>query len=396
MIVVGGTYLEHCETPHERTLRGSGLRAAAALRSVEPDVRLVTAIDERTHEEAEFVFGGFGLEAEVVRRTEPVSFRYFTPISPPVIGGRLSRFDELEATDEAALVFGMIEGQPTVSAQTLVYDPQQPLDLAALNLERFSYGRLAIVANAGETRALGHNEHVPTAARNLLGSSGAEVVVTKRAARGALVTTVDGQLEVGLYPTPSVWPIGSGDVFAAGFASAWIRGAAPANAARIGSLAASCWCGTRSLDIPQELFEGNSTAIYLKPAPARIYLGGPFFNLGQRWLVELVREALRSLGGEVFSPLHDVGSGAEEVAKADLDGLNSCGSMLALLDDDDPGTLFEAGWATSHGIPIVGYAERPNPEASKMLLGTGAELHDDLSSAVYRSIWAAMGMPLSA
>jgi pfkB family carbohydrate kinase/Nucleoside 2-deoxyribosyltransferase len=395
VIIVGGTYFEHCETPPERTLRGSGLRAAAALRNVDPDVRLVTAIDAQTKEEAEFVLGGFDLEAAVVTRTEPVSFRYFTPISPPVIGGRLSAFDELKATGETALVFGMIEGEPTVSAETLVYDPQQPLDLAALDLERFTYERLAIVTNAGEARALGHDEDVPTAARNLFEHADAEVVVTKRAARGALVTTADGQHEVGPYPTHSVWPIGSGDVFAAGFAWAWARGDAPAEAARVGSLVASFWCETRSLDIPQGLFEGSSAATYLEPLPARIYLGGPFFNLGQRWLVELVREALRSLGGEVFSPLHDVGSGAEEVAKADLDGLDSCGSMLALLDEDDPGTLFEAGWATSHGIPIVGYAERLNPEACKMLLGTGAELHDDLSSAVYRSIWAAMGMRLS-
>jgi hypothetical protein len=41
----------------------------------------------------------------------------------------------------------------------------------------------------------------------------------------------------------------------------------------------------------------------------------------------------------------------------------------------------------------VGYTEQPNPEASKMLLGTGAELHEDISTAIYRSIWAAMGMP---
>jgi hypothetical protein len=395
VIVAGGTYLEECANPYDRSLRGSGVRAAAALREVDPDVRLATAVDDGSDEEAEFVFGGFGLATEVVPRTGPVSFSYFTPVSPPVISGRLSRFDELRAEGEAALVFGMIEGKPEVTAKTLVYDPQQPLDLAALDLGRFRFERLAIVANAGETRSLGRDRSVEQAARNLLAGSGADVVVTKRAARGALVTTASGQEGIGPYPTERVWPIGSGDVFAAGFAWAWTSGAAPLDAARAGSRAASHWCGTRTLPLPRQLFGGDGDVSHLEPVPARVYLGGPFFNLGERWLVDLVRDALRSLGSEVFSPLHDVGPGESEVAKADLEGLDTCGAMLALLDHGDPGTLFEAGWAASHAIPIISYAEQPNQEASKMLLGTGAELHEDISTAIYRSIWAAMGMPLA-
>jgi nucleoside 2-deoxyribosyltransferase len=395
VIVVGGTYLEECTNPSDRSLRGSGVRAAAALRDVDPGVRLVTAVDDHMSEEAEFVIGGFSLDTEVVQRSGPVSFTYFTPVSPPVIGGRLSHFEALHAEGENALVFGMIEGQPSVTANALVYDPQQPLDLAGLDLSRFQFERLAIVANAGETRSLGRAQDLGDAARNLLGNSGAEVVITKRAARGALVTTTEHQEEIGPYPTAQVWPIGSGDVFAGGFAWAWTNGAAPVEAARAGSLAASHWCGGRTLPLPNRLFEADGRASSLEPCPARVYLGGPFFNLSERWLVELVRDALRSFGVEVFSPLHDVGHGDSGVADADLHGLDSCGSMLALLDHDDPGTVFEAGWATAHDIPIIGYAEKVNSEASKMLVGTGAELHDDLSTAIYRSIWAAMGMALS-
>ncbi len=92
----------------------------------------------------------------------------------------------------------------------------------------------------------------------------------------------------------------------------------------------------------------------------------------------------------MFSPAHDVGAGGDEVARTDLDGLEGCQSMLALLDGDDPGTIFEAGWARSRDLPVVGFAEHPDAEGSKMLRGTGAEIHEDLATAVYRAIWAGM------
>jgi nucleoside 2-deoxyribosyltransferase len=77
------------------------------------------------------------------------------------------------------------------------------------------------------------------------------------------------------------------------------------------------------------------------------------------------------------------------VAQKDLDGLNECDAMLALIDDDDPGTIFEAGYATSMGIPIVGYGEQGNADGRKMLRGSGASLYTDLSTAVYQAVWAA-------
>ena len=65
---------------------------------------------------------------------------------------------------------------------------------------------------------------------------------------------------------------------------------------------------------------------------ASVYLAGPFFNMGARWLVEQAREALRQQPVAVFSPFHDVGLGlAESVVPADIEALDRCSAVLALL-----------------------------------------------------------------
>ncbi|WP_236961022.1 nucleoside 2-deoxyribosyltransferase [Methylobacterium durans] len=123
-----------------------------------------------------------------------------------------------------------------------------------------------------------------------------------------------------------------------------------------------------------------------------IYLAGPFFDLAQRWLVEEALERLQALGAPVFSPLHEVGMGrpAQETATADLEGLDRCAAVLALLDGADPGTLFEVGYARAHGKPVVVLAERVEDLHLTMLAGSGCAVVRDLTSALYRTVWAAM------
>jgi nucleoside 2-deoxyribosyltransferase len=122
-----------------------------------------------------------------------------------------------------------------------------------------------------------------------------------------------------------------------------------------------------------------------------VYLAAPFFTLSQQWLVELCKAACEELGAEVFSPLHDVGAGGPAVAALDLDGLASCSVVLALLDESDPGTWIEVGWARSRNKPVIGYCEPQAEEQTKMAKGLGVEVHADLSTALYRAIWAGMG-----
>ena len=82
------------------------------------------------------------------------------------------------------------------------------------------------------------------------------------------------------------------------------------------------------------------------------------------------------------------------MAALDLAGLDRAAAVLALLDGWDPGTLYEVGWAQRKGLPVVCYLQGMQREGAKMLVGSGAELHDDLSTALYRAAWAGQGHPL--
>lgn len=401
MIVLGGTYREEVALPSWSALAGSGLRAAAALSTSRARPRLVTAVDDATGEEAELVRAALGVTSEqTVRRTEAVGFSYFTPLSAPRVNGPKSSLERpLRADDDTVLMFGLVEsGEVQVRARTVVLDPQRPRDLGPFERPAGTDGaRLVVVANSAEVRQLGDAADGRTAAESLLRD--AEGVVTKRAAAGCTVSWTDGtggarHEDIGAHPTSRVWPIGSGDVFSAGLAHALDGGADLVEAARVGSAAAAHWCSTQVPAVPLPLLEGDRSALPppLPPGRPLVYLAGPFFSAGERWLVEELRTTLQSLGVDVFSPLHDVGTGGPEVAQADLQGLRDCDSVLALLDGADPGTVFEVGWAVRDKTPVVGYASVLDTEVSKMMSGTAVELHRDLATACYRAAWAGMGL----
>jgi hypothetical protein len=406
MIIVGGTYDEQITVPNHQELAGSGLRAAAALGPNR--AKLVTAVDARTAPLAASAGATLGVPLDTVERDQPVGFRYFSPVTPPLIDGpAASHAAPLIADDDTVVVFGTVETGPrSVRARRLVVDPQRPRDLTTLKLEGLQADATTVLANAREARALaGGVAPLASAARRVRTASKAVAVVIKDGARGCLVLTGDGDgtlTRVGPYPTRSVWPLGSGDVFAAAYAHAWDQGAEPVEAARIASSSAAWRCGTRATVVPRQLLAGAPVGDSLEDAGAElevpdeeplVYLAAPFFTLADRWLVETCRSVLIGLGARVFSPLHDVGVGGDEVAARDLEGLDGAQAVLALLDGWDPGTVYEVGWAHRMALPVVGFIQGPSHEGTKMLVGSGAELHQDLSSALYRAVWAAHGHP---
>lgn len=390
MKIVGGTYTEKCVNPEYHTLAGSGLRAAATLSDSGTEIQLVSSIHEREREVAEIAACTLGVDAVWTDRTRAVGFSYFTPLAAPLINGAgTAMVSDVSVQDDTVLVFGMIEaGRVSAKGKRVVVDPQRPRGLNDDDLPSVSADEVAWTLNERETKQLADESDVESGAKALLSKFDLKVVVTKRGPRGALVTTADYQEAVGAYQTPSVFPIGSGDVFAAAFAWAWGQANHdPVEAVRIASAAAAHWCDTVDYPTPRQLLEGDTTFEVVPPnTRSKVYLAGPFFNLQQRWLVDVVRDALAP---GVWSPFHEVGPGGIEVAQKDLDGLGECDALLALIDDDDPGTIFEAGYATSLGIPVVGYGEQGHADGRKMLHGSGASLYTDLSTAVYQAAWAA-------
>lgn len=391
MRIVGGTYAERCAFPRHDEIAGSGMRAAATLAGSGEDIVLTSARHASEATVAAVTAGTYGVTVEWVDRSRAVTFSYFTPLNAPTIDGFGAELaTDIDGSGDVVLTFGLIEsGAVKVTGKRVVVDPQRPRNLTEDDLPDVSADEVIWTLNERETRQLGATMDVEAAARQLLEDRGLAAVVTKRGPRGVLVTTAGGhQVPVGACVSERVFPIGSGDVFAAAFAWAWgVGGADPIEAAGVASNAAAHWCETQNYPTPSAVLTGTFKRQVVPTVKARpVYLAGPFFNLQQRWLIDVVNDALRP---GVWSPSHEVGPGGLEVAQADLDGLELCDSVLALLDDNDPGTVFETGYATKMGIPVVVFAAKLDEEGSKMLLGSGSNHFADLSTAVYKAQWAA-------
>lgn len=91
-----------------------------------------------------------------------------------------------------------------------------------------------------------------------------------------------------------------------------------------------------------------------------VYIAAPFFNPNQITRVALVETLLEKHGFTYFSPRKQSAIGpisSPEVRKKSFDmninGIEESEFVIAITDDKDVGTVFEAGHAYASGIPII-------------------------------------------
>ncbi|KWB53901.1 nucleoside 2-deoxyribosyltransferase [Burkholderia ubonensis] len=392
--VVGGVYHEHCIWPVWDQIFGSGGRAATALVSHVNKVTLHTYAHPDVETEFKTAATLYKFDLVITAARAGISFEYVHCMSTPVIRPALARIhahEPIEVSADAVLRFGMLEGSGRVNAKWCVYDPQSAFHPEPFWDNGSQAEHLAIVANRSEITAMAGDSNPKTAAVALL-QRGAEVVVVKSGPAGAYVYTTDGaEAHIPAYRSDMVWTIGSGDVFAAIFAAQWaVHSVGPATAAELASRAVSQYAETMGLPAApaQELSEAQRTPS--STVSGKVYLASPFFNLGQRWLVDEARRCLAELGLEVFSPVHDVGRGpAHEVGPKDIEALNSCDRVLAILDGLDAGTVFEVGYARAKGIPVYALAQAVNEEDLKMVVGSDCNMFFDFVTALHHTAWKA-------
>ncbi|NJO36163.1 MAG: nucleoside 2-deoxyribosyltransferase [Rhodospirillales bacterium] len=391
MIVAGGLYREECLSPVWSRIFGSGGRAAAAVSQLSPGTILHAYGARQWADDARYSMEAFGVAAAITEIDADISFTYFHPLSTPELHpDPIIRQPPLKVAGEVVLRFGFVEGDVVVSADRVVYDPQHWDDVLRFHENGSQAGTLAIVLNEKELQLSTGQYEEADGAQALMARTGANIVVVKRGPRGAVV--YDGELtaHVPAYVSESVFKIGSGDIFSAAFALGWAEQRLTAvEAADAASRAVAHYVASRSaLLLPGMASIGEAAP---DGTVGSIYLAAPFFNLGQRWVVEESVRALKALGATVFSPLHDVGThgNAMHIASKDLEGLRSACAVLAILDGEDAGTLFEVGYARDRSIPVVVLAEAPRPESLTMLVGSGCRVVRDLTTAIYHAIWAA-------
>jgi hypothetical protein len=390
--IVGGIYAERAIWPDWDQVYGSAGRAGAAVKEHVGSIVVEGYATGRIASRFEAVAKSFGFAFRRTHAAQEISFSYTHGLALPTISPARPAITQnamIEVDAENVLRFGMLEGDARVTARRCVYDPQDQIAPAVFGANGSRSDALAIVANQTEVMAMTGAASVEDAVGRLLRS--AEVVVVKSGPLGAFVHARCGSIQVPAYKTNFVWPVGSGDVFAAMFAARWAaHGDEPAVAADLASRAVAAYVESMALPAP-----GAETlaSVGRPPAtskPGRVYLASPFFSMGERWVVEEARRALLALGMEVFSPFHDVGPGpAAEVAPADLAAVDDCDVMFAVLDGLDSGTIFEVGYARRAGKPVYGLAQTVAEEDLKMIEGSGCKLHSDFVTALHHVVWRA-------
>lgn len=384
MIVAGGLYLELCEVPRWQEYFGSGGRAAYALAELSPSSELHTYFPQNGSDPCARLERA-GIKVKLYPSEKAIAFSYFHPLTRPVM---VPRDVEIKASDPIRIVgqnvvrFGMIEGEAIVTAHNAVYDPQTSKAPPTFRSNGSTAGRLALVMNEGEVRSLAKINHLPDAARHVMETQGAEVLVAKGGTAGALVMTRNDVVPVPPYLTNRIFKIGTGDVFTAVFAHYWAeRDLVPSEAADLASRAVAKYCETQRL--PIERVDGMS----FLPAPQvnspLIEVIGRANTLGNRWVLEEAVWSLKELGARVScASLAE----ATNLPSPPLTGVRPDG-VLVMLDTLDDSRIYMSNFQGVSKSKILYFTEK---EITDDLFGF--DVVTDFASAMYRAIWVSSAL----
>jgi nucleoside 2-deoxyribosyltransferase len=393
MHVVGGIYEERCAAPAWEQIFGSAGRAACFISAISKmRVHLHGWYSRKELMSLQASLAPYHVDLDVKLAGRHARFSYFHPLSAPSVrldsGVRWSRTDEIRG--RAILAFGAFEGMPSLNARRIVIDPQGDDLLTVLRDVTIRSQEIAIVANEQEVKLNTKKDLRSNVSHIFDLRTDIMVVVVKQGPYGATVFRRDARAgkRVSSYWANRVFKIGSGDIFSAAFALLWAgQRKHEFAAADFASRAVSCYVNDPYLNFDRTALQ-NATPVKPRRNTVSVYLAGPFFTLADNLLLIEARRCLQELGAQVFSPLHEVGRGApKRIARQDLKGLSASNCLLALMHNNDPGTIFEVGYARSQGIPVVLFCEQAKDKDLTMFLGTNCIIETDFCSALYKSIW---------
>lgn len=395
--VVGGIYDEKCLHPHFDSKFGSGLRACFTINNLNKDslIEFHTFCSEPNSAYLDQFEKIYGVKSHKYPSENTIGFYYDHPLKTPVIVPRpdlINRPEDLVMESENILCYGFLEGNAIVKGKKVVYDPQSPVNPIPFKKTHSSADELAIVINIKEAELIAKSKDINKIKSYFFETDGASILIVKMGPKGAMFFTASGASDViPVYKTDSVWPIGSGDVFAAVFAYYWMEvGTLPIEAAKKASSLTALYCNSRNYSFKFNESNFDITPLKIKDFPeGLVYLAGPFFSYPEKWLVNEIYSSLIGMGMNVFSPWHDVGEGTPDssVAQEDIIGLEKSKIVFAIVDGLDSGTLFEIGFAIKMKIPVIAYVENESPEDLTMLIGTGCVIERDMTTALYKCLW---------
>ena len=397
--IIGGTYTENCNIPCvNQQLFGSGLRALALFHELVPDrhVCFKTCCSRQKEKLIRAFHSRANTRIDVTENVD-VQFFYEHPFRVSEIYPRMDILADnkktIEAEGDDILIFGMMEANVKVHGNIVVYDPQTANEQYLFSRTGSYVNNLIYVLNSHEAKALSRKNTIFEQRDFFFDTEKCHALVIKSGADGAFLfrSKSDEGTVIPVYKTDRVWSIGTGDIFTSYFAFMVFEGADIHDAAIGASQAVACYSQKGAIKGIAGMMKSFNFSPLIPRKQGQIYLAGPFFSVAQLWLVGEFYKALKSEGIKVFSPLHDVGIGnAEEVTDKDIEGLNQSDVVLAIVDGLDSGTLFECGYAVAKGKKVVAFVQNESDKALQMLKGTGCDIEEDFTTAVYKSIWYAI------
>jgi nucleoside 2-deoxyribosyltransferase len=140
----------------------------------------------------------------------------------------------------------------------------------------------------------------------------------------------------------------------------------------------------------------------------QVYVAHPAFTQRQREFKEIffagLRDRLQKIEGcqtvELVDPfdyspnlegdIQEKVARSKEIRKSCLDLLDRCALLIAVLDDDDTGTAFEAGYAYRVSIPVILVSAGSCDASNAMLLGAAHARFDNVLDELQMSLLAGL------
>ncbi len=366
-------------TPRRVTLLGSGGRAALSLVGLRDDIELHTFHPRSLEQDVALNFEPMGVSVTVYATPCRHTFEYLHPLARPRIvpfPGRNVVSVAVEARE--VLRFGCLEGDFCVTAKRAVYDPQSGAGPAAFGDNGSRAERLAVVLNAEEIRSLTGEDDITAAAASIMSRDSAAAIVVKDGPFGAYVFEVQASpRHIPAYQTRSVYKIGSGDVFSASFAHAWLPGgASAADAADLASRRTADYVESPAFPLPRVVT--RRTAASVGASRHRVLIASTQTTTSSRWLLEEAVRGLEDLGATIVREENLLRGRGPHVKKGDFD------VVLILLHDKD-NAVADTRAALAYGKSVVAFAD--DPAILDTVHRLGAIVEEDLCSALYRTQW---------
>lgn len=364
---------------------GAGLYAALCTSRLGMKTDLLTVLGPDINEYYLSVWNSIGISLEYAKKDENYSIpRYLTTgfenyakkVSRPMseIKYKYKYSPNLPLDSEGLLLFPMNHSIPEsicVDAKKrnipIFLDPKPNKESISDAKRLLKYVDVLLV-NEEELLLISNKKNTSEAIEVLL-NEGPKYIVVKRGVKGCIVAEKGKSKHIiPAYRSEAICTLGSGDAFGGALAATFIETGDMKYSVKFASCMAACFIEQFEVEyIPnkkaiEHYMVNRETLDCGLSKELKIYLAGPFFSQLELSWIEYVSEFLRNSGLEILSPSEENGfinpdmslNDRKRIFHSDLELLQKADIVVALIDNNDPGTNFEIGYAFSKGKPVIG------------------------------------------